>query len=93
MGVMLLAASGGLLGYVLAILLGRRNVGTLLNVLTGAMGAMMGAMVFSPYLGLPRVFGGDISIAAFFMSLIGAVVALGILSISIANRTARRATA
>lgn len=82
MGVLMLAAAGGALGYLASLLLfdGRYS---LLNVVVGMLGSMMTTLLLTPYFGMPVVFGGDISLASFFSSLIGAVAGLGLLNLSL----------
>jgi len=88
MGVLLLAAAGGSLGYLASLVLssGRQ---TLLHVVVGMLGSLLTTLLLVPYLGMPMVFGGEISIAGFFSSLIGAAIALGLLSLSIVGSRAR----
>ena len=88
MGVLLLAAAGGAIGYIGWVLLGDgRNM--LLNIVVGMLGALMATLLLIPYFGMPVIFGGDISIASFFSALIGSVVASGILSLSLISRPRR----
>lgn len=89
MGVLLLVAIGGVLGYIACLTIGRGPIDMVINVIVGMFGALLAALLFSPYLGLPTMFGGDISVASFFMSLIGSVVSLGILNVSIVSRRRR----
>lgn len=89
MGVLLLVAIGGVLGYLACWTIGRGQRDMVINVIVGMFGALLAALLFSPYFGLPTMFGGDISIASFFLSLIGSAVALGILNVSIVSKRRR----
>ena len=82
MGVLLLTATGGAIGYLGGMLFGdgRRM---LLNVVVGMLGALLVCLLLIPYFGMPVVFGGDISMASFFSALMGSVVASGLLNLSL----------
>ncbi|WP_298842437.1 hypothetical protein [uncultured Salinicola sp.] len=82
MGVLLLAAAGGAIGYMAWAVLGyRRHM--LLNIAMGMLGSLLATLVLIPYFGMPVLFGGDISVASFFVALIGSVVTVGGLNLSI----------
>tara|TARA_Y100001968_G_C19343170_1_gene710632 strand:- start:636 stop:911 length:276 start_codon:yes stop_codon:yes gene_type:complete len=89
MGVLLLVAIGGVLGYMACLTIGRGSRDMAINVIVGMFGALLAALLFSPYFGLPTMFGGDISIASFVLSLIGSVIALGVLNVSIVSKRRR----
>ena len=77
MGVLLLVAIGGVLGYMACLTIGRGSRDMAINVIVGMFGALLAALLFSPYFGLPTMFGGDISIALWcFLICSGIVVRL-----------------
>ena len=55
----------------------------LLNIAMGMLGSLLATLVLIPYFGMPVLFGGDISVASFFVALIGSVVTVGGLNLSI----------
>lgn len=82
MGILILAAMGGALGYLACMVLGCQSEDTLLNVVVGMLGSLLTTLLMMPYLGIPRLLGGDIAVVSFISSIMGATVALGILNIS-----------
>jgi len=82
MGVLLLAAAGGAIGYMAWALLGHPRH-RLLNITMGMLGSLLATLVLIPYFGMPVLFGGEISIVSFFVALIGSIVSVGGLNLSL----------
>ena len=55
--------------------------GTFLNIVVGIIGAVLAGWLISPLIGVPTINQGDFSIAAMAVSLLGAVVLLGIVNL------------
>ena len=73
---------GGLAGWIASIIMGtNRQQGLLLNIIVGIIGAFLAGWLISPLLGIGTINQGDFSLGAFFVSLLGAVVLLGIVNL------------
>ena len=55
--------------------------GIILNVVVGIVGAMIGGWVISPLVGAGTVNQGDFSLGGLFVSLVGAVILLGVVNL------------
>lgn len=73
---------GGIVGW-LASLIMKTNAqqGIILNVVVGIVGAMIGGWVISPLVGAGTVNQGDFSLGGLFVSLVGAVILLGVVNL------------
>jgi uncharacterized membrane protein YeaQ/YmgE (transglycosylase-associated protein family) len=73
---------GGLIGWLASVILrndGRQGI--LMNVLIGILGAAVSGWLLTPRLGGATINQGDFSVAGVLISLVGAVVLLGIVSL------------
>jgi uncharacterized membrane protein YeaQ/YmgE (transglycosylase-associated protein family) len=73
---------GGILGWVASMIM-RTNEqqGILLNIVVGIIGALLAGWLLSPLLGAGTINQGDFSLAALFVSLLGAVILLAIVNL------------
>jgi uncharacterized membrane protein YeaQ/YmgE (transglycosylase-associated protein family) len=73
---------GGIIGW-LASLIMRTDAqqGLFLNIVVGVIGALVGGFFISPLLGTGTINQNDFSIAALGVSLVGAVILLGIVNV------------
>lgn len=73
---------GGLLGWIASMIMRTDNQqGTLLNIIVGIVGAVVAGWLISPLVGVSTINQGDFSIAAIAVSLLGAVVLLGVVNL------------
>ncbi len=73
---------GGLLGWIASMIMRTDSQqGTLLNIVVGIVGAVVAGWVISPLVGVSTINQGNFSIAALAVSLLGAVVLLGIVNL------------
>jgi uncharacterized membrane protein YeaQ/YmgE (transglycosylase-associated protein family) len=80
-GIIIWLIMGGLVGWIASMIMGTdAQQGILLNIVVGVVGALVGGFLIGPFLGAGSINDG-ISIMSFVVSLIGAVVLLGILSL------------
>lgn len=81
MNIIIWLVMGGLVGWVASMIMGTNaQQGIILNVVVGIVGALIGGWLIGPLLGAGSINEG-ISIMSFVVSLIGAVILLGILSL------------
>ena len=74
--------AGGLVGWVASLLMRTDGEqGVILNVLVGIVGAAIGGWLISPLVGVATINQGALSMGALAVSLIGAVVLLGIVNL------------
>jgi uncharacterized membrane protein YeaQ/YmgE (transglycosylase-associated protein family) len=73
---------GGVVGW-LASLVMRTDAqqGIVLNIVVGIVGAALGGWLLSPLVGVPSINQSVLSIGAFFVSLVGAIVLLAIVNL------------
>jgi uncharacterized membrane protein YeaQ/YmgE (transglycosylase-associated protein family) len=73
---------GGLLGW-LASMIMRTDAqqGILLNIVVGIVGAFLAGLILSPLFGVPTINQDNFSIASLLLSLLGAVILLGIVNL------------
>jgi uncharacterized membrane protein YeaQ/YmgE (transglycosylase-associated protein family) len=72
---------GGLVGWIASMIMGTNDQqGIILNVVVGIVGALLGGWLIGPLLGAGSINEG-ITVISFIVSLIGAVLLLGILSL------------
>jgi uncharacterized membrane protein YeaQ/YmgE (transglycosylase-associated protein family) len=74
--------AGGLIGWVASMVMRTDGQqGVFLNVVVGIVGAALGGWVLSPVLGIGTINQGSFSLAALFVSLLGAVGLLAIVNL------------
>ena len=73
---------GGFLGWIASMIMRTDGQqGTFLNIVVGIIGAVLAGWLISPLIGVPTINQGDFSIAAMAVSLLGAVVLLGVVNL------------
>lgn len=73
---------GGLVGWLVSIVIGTdAKQGVLLNILIGVVGAFLAGISLAPLLGTGAVNHNDFSLPSLLVSLLGALVLLGIVSV------------
>ncbi|MFN8422382.1 MAG: GlsB/YeaQ/YmgE family stress response membrane protein [Anaerolineae bacterium] len=74
---------GGVLGWLASILMHTNGQqGIVLNVVVGIVGAFLAGMLISPMVGVPTINQGALSLGALAVSLMGAIVLLGIVNLA-----------
>ena len=73
---------GGLIGWVASMIM-RTNAqqGLLLNIIVGVVGALVAGWIISPRVGIPTINQDVFSLPALLVSLLGAIVLLGIVNL------------
>lgn len=78
----LIIVVGGILGWLASIVMRTdAQQGIILNVVVGIVGAILGGLLLAPLLGGGSITTGDFSIPNLLISLLGAVVLLGIVNL------------
>ncbi len=73
---------GGLLGWIASMVMHTDSQqGTFLNIIVGIIGAVLAGWLISPMVGVPTINQGDFSLAALAVSLVGAIVLLGVVNL------------
>jgi uncharacterized membrane protein YeaQ/YmgE (transglycosylase-associated protein family) len=73
---------GGVIGWLASILMKTNDQqGMLLNVIVGLVGALLGGWFISPLVGVGTINQNNFSLPALMVSLVGAVILLGILNV------------
>lgn len=68
---------GGLLGWIASMVMGRNDqMGILLNVIVGIVGAFLGGLLLAPLFGTGTINQGDFSMGSLLVSLVGAIILL-----------------
>lgn len=81
MNIIIWLVMGGVVGWVASLIMGTNGQqGIILNVVVGIVGALIGGWLIGPLLGAGSINEG-ITVMSFVVSLIGAVILLGILSL------------
>lgn len=81
MGIIVWLVMGGLVGWVASLIMGTNGQqGIILNIVVGIVGALIGGWLIGPLLGAGSINEG-ISVMSFVVSLLGAIILLGILSL------------
>ncbi len=81
MGIIVWLVMGGLVGWIASMIMGTNGQqGIFLNIVVGIVGALIGGWLIGPMLGAGSINDG-ITVMSFIVSLIGAVLLLGILSL------------
>ncbi len=73
---------GGLVGWIASMIMRTdAQQGVILNVVVGIVGAALAGWVISPLVGLPTINQSAFSVGAFVVSLLGAIILLGIVNL------------
>lgn len=73
---------GGLLGWVASMIMRTdAQQGTILNIVVGIVGALVGGWLLAPMFGTGTINQSDFSLPSLLVSLLGAVVLLGIVNL------------
>ncbi len=73
---------GGIIGWIASMIMRTdAQQGMLLNVIVGIVGALLGGWLIGPLIGAGDINSGDFSIMGLLVSLIGAVILLGIVNL------------
>lgn len=73
---------GAILGWIASMIMRTdAQQGTFLNIIVGIVGAVLAGWLLSPLLGTGTINQGDFSVASLVVSLIGAVILLGIVNL------------
>jgi len=82
MNIIIWLVVGGLLGWVASKIMNTdAQQGIVLNVIVGIVGAMLGGFVIAPLLGQGTINQGDFSVMGLVVSLVGAVILLGVVNL------------
>jgi len=72
---------GGILGWLASIVMGTNDqMGMLLNVVVGIVGAFLGGLLLAPLFGTGTINQSDFSVGSLTVSFLGAVILLAILN-------------
>ena len=71
---------GGIIGWLASIVM-KRPEGTILNIIVGIVGAMLGGWFISPLLGAGTINQNDFSLPGLLVSFIGAIILLAIVNL------------
>ena len=77
---------GGIIGWLASIVM-KRPEGTIVNVIVGIVGAMLGGWFISPLIGAGTINQNDFSLAGLLVSFLGAVILLAIVNLFQRGRT------
>lgn len=73
---------GGILGWIASMIMRTdAQQGTFLNIVVGIVGALLAGWVLTPLFGISTINQNNFSIAALLVSLLGAVILLGIVNL------------
>ena len=73
---------GGVLGWLASMIMrDDAQMGIVLNVIVGIVGAFLGGLLLAPLFGTGTINQGNFSLPALLVSLVGAVVLLGIVNV------------
>lgn len=73
---------GGLIGWVASMIMRTdASQGILLNVVIGIVGALLGGWLISPLVGEGTINSGDFSLGGLVVSLLGAIILLGVVNL------------
>lgn len=73
---------GGVIGWLASIVMNTNaKQGTLLNVVVGIVGSMLGGALISPMLGEGTINNGDFSLGGLLVSFIGAILLLALVNL------------
>jgi uncharacterized membrane protein YeaQ/YmgE (transglycosylase-associated protein family) len=73
---------GGIIGWLASMVMKTdAQQGVVLNVVVGIIGAMLGGWLISPLVGIPTINQNAFSLPAMLVSLVGAIILLGIVNL------------
>jgi uncharacterized membrane protein YeaQ/YmgE (transglycosylase-associated protein family) len=73
---------GGIIGWIASMIMRTdAQQGVILNVVVGIIGAMLGGWLISPLVGVPTINQNAFSLPAMLVSLVGAIILLGIVNL------------
>lgn len=73
---------GGLIGWVASMIMRTdASQGILLNIVIGIVGALLGGWLISPLVGEGTINSGDFSLGGLVVSLLGAIILLGVVNL------------
>jgi len=73
---------GGVIGWIASMIMRTdAQQGVFLNIVVGIVGAALAGWLISPLVGIPSINEAGFSIGAFIVSLVGAVILLGIVNL------------
>ncbi|MDQ6638126.1 MAG: GlsB/YeaQ/YmgE family stress response membrane protein [Pseudomonadota bacterium] len=73
---------GGIIGWLASIVMKTdAQQGVILNVVVGIVGALLGGWLISPLVGVPTINQNAFSLPAMLVSLVGAIILLGIVNL------------
>lgn len=82
MNIIIWLVVGGLIGWAASVLMGTDSQqGLLLNVVVGIVGAFLGGWLLSGFFGSSTINQGNFSVTSVVVSLVGAVVLIGLLKL------------
>ncbi len=83
MGIIVELIVGGLVGWMASMLMKTdQQMGVLVNIIIGVVGALLGSWLFGSVLGFGSAFtSGNFSLVGFFWAILGSVVLIGILKL------------
>jgi uncharacterized membrane protein YeaQ/YmgE (transglycosylase-associated protein family) len=82
MGLIIWLIVGGLVGWLASIIMRTdAQQGVLLNIIVGIIGALLGGFLFGAIFGQPTINENPLDLGAILVSLLGAIVLLGIVNL------------
>lgn len=82
MGLILLLIVGGVIGWLASLIMRTDGQqGIILNVIVGIVGSLLAGFIINPLIGGGNIMNGDLSASSLIVSLLGAVVLLGIVNL------------
>ncbi len=82
MNIIIWLVVGGLIGWVASMIMRTdAQQGMLLNVIVGVVGAMLGGWLLAPVFGMGTINQNDFSLGGLGLSLLGAIILLGIVNL------------
>lgn len=82
MGILIWLLVGGLVGWVASLIMKTDgSQGIILNVVVGIVGALIAGFFISPLVGIPTINQNTLNIGSILVSLVGAVILIGIVKL------------
>ncbi len=82
MGILIWLLVGGLVGWVASLIMKTDgSQGIILNVVVGIVGALIAGFFISPLVGIPTINQNSLNIGSILVSLVGAVILIGIVKL------------
>ena len=82
MGLIITLIVGGIIGWLASIVMRTdAQQGIFLNVIVGVVGALIAGWIISPLVGIPTINQDVFSLSALLVSLLGAIVLLGVVNL------------